>query len=69
MIVQCWDDGMQNPRYGATLALVIISSRRLYYLHNIISRKDTELVSRIFATQCENPLEGDFIKLIEGDLN
>ena len=24
MIVQCWDDGMQKPRYGATLALVLL---------------------------------------------
>ena len=45
----------------------IISSSRLNYLHNILSRNDTELVSRIFATQCKNPLEGDFIKLIEAD--
>ena len=47
----------------------IISSSRLNYLHNILSRNDTELVSRIFATQCENPLEGDLIKLIEADIN
>ena len=45
----------------------IITSRRLNYLHNIITRKNDDLISRIFKAQCESPLEGDFIKLIEKD--
>ena len=45
----------------------IISSRRLNYLHNILSREKTDLVSRIFHAQSESPLEGDFVKLVEKD--
>ena len=36
--------------------IYIIASRRLNYLHNIISRKEDDLV-----------LRGDFVKLIEKD--
>ena len=45
----------------------IIASRRLNYLHNILARNENELVSRIFSAQFDNPLEGDFVKLIEED--
>ena len=45
----------------------IISSRRLNYLHNILSREKTDLISRVFHAQSESPIEGDFVKLIEKD--
>ena len=46
----------------------IISSRRLNFLHKIPYRPKNDLISRVFTAQCESPLEGDFIKLVEEDL-
>ena len=37
------------------------------YLHNILSRNEDDLLLRVFNAQCESPLDGDFIKLIEKD--
>ena len=45
----------------------IIASRRLNYLHNILSRKEDDLILRMFNAQSESPLEGDFVKLIQKD--
>ena len=47
----------------------IIASRRLNYLHNIMSRKENDLVLRVFNAQSESPLDGDFIKLIQTDFD
>ena len=45
----------------------IISSRRLNYLHTIVTRDDEELTKRVYLTQKQNPSPGDFVKLIEED--
>ena len=47
----------------------IIASRRLNYLHNILKRNKSEMLLNVFKAQQEKPLKGDFIKLIEDDLN
>ena len=43
----------------------VITSRRLNFLKEILSRKNSDLIYHIFAVQYENPLKGDFVKLIE----
>ena len=45
----------------------IISSRRLNYLHNILKRNRDEVLQRVYMAQKENPLEGDFFKLVQHD--
>ena len=46
----------------------VISSRRIMYLHNILSRNSDELVKRVFDAQKNNPTQGDFICLVKSDL-
>ena len=46
----------------------VISSCRIMYLHNILSRNSDELVKRVFHDQKNNPTEGDFICLVKSDL-
>ena len=53
---------------GATPLKQIISSRRIMYLHNILSREDSELVKRVYITQRDNPTSGDFVDLVKSDL-
>ena len=45
----------------------IISSRRLNFLHNILKRNENETIVRVLNAQKENPINGDFIKLIKQD--
>ena len=47
----------------------IMCSRRLMYLHNILSRDEHELVKRVFVAQRNQPSKGDFVELIKTDLN
>ena len=47
----------------------IIASRRINYLHNIISRDKNDLISRIFEAQSKSPLDGDFVNLIKKDFD
>ena len=47
----------------------IIASRRLNYLHNILKRKNNEVLKKVYMAQKQNPLEGDFVKLVENDFN
>ena len=42
----------------------IISSRRLMYLHHILSRDGIELIHRVYIAQSENPSDGDFLQLV-----
>ena len=46
----------------------IKASRRLNYLHNILTRKENEVLSRVYFAQKTKPLQGDFVKLVESDL-
>ena len=52
---------------GTVPITFIVSSRRLNYLHNILKRNDTEVLKRVYKTQKESPLDGDFVKLVEND--
>ena len=47
----------------------IISSRRMNYLYEIITRVDNELIKRVFMTQKESPSQGDFVNLVRSDLD
>ena len=46
----------------------IIKQRRINYLQHILDRKDEELVKKVFEAQKENPVTGDFVKLVLDDL-
>ena len=46
----------------------IIAQRRINYLQHILSRKDGELIKQVLEAQKENPVAGDFVKLVENDL-
>ena len=46
----------------------IITSRRCLYLHTLLQRNDEELTKRIYIAQKKNPLKGDWIELIQKDL-
>ena len=45
----------------------IISSRRMNYFYEIITRADSELVKRVYMAQKEKPSPGDFIHLVKSD--
>ena len=45
----------------------IIASRRLNYLQNILKRDEKEVLLKVYRAQKENPLPGDFVKLVEND--
>ena len=47
----------------------IISMRRLLFLQTILKRDDNELTKKIYKTQKEHPLKGDFCELVAGDLS
>ena len=52
----------------ATLPLkYIIASRRIMYLHNVLSREEGELVKRVYKAQKENTTTGDFVDLVKQD--
>ena len=52
----------------ATLPIkFIIASRRLNYLHNILKRDKSEVLSRVYQAQKNKPLQGDFVKQVESD--
>ena len=54
---------------SATLPLkYILASRRIMYLHNILSKDKEELVKRVYEVQKNNPTPGDFICLVKEDL-
>ena len=52
---------------GAVPHSFIISSRRLNYLHTIVTIEDEELTKIVYLAQKSNPSHGDFVKLIEND--
>jgi hypothetical protein len=53
---------------GATAICHLVSSRRLIYLQTILKRSDTELTKRILTAQKNDPSPGDFVNLVEKDL-
>ena len=45
----------------------IISVRRLLYLHEILSRNDSELINQVYCDMKESPLKDDWIHLVLKD--
>ena len=46
----------------------IITSRRLNYLKHILDKNENELIKRIYNEQKEDPIKGDWFKLVQTDL-
>ena len=46
----------------------ILKSRRLNFLHYILSDKEDSLLSNVFRAQCDNPVKGDWVNTIRKDL-
>ena len=44
-----------------------LSCRRMMYLQTILNRSDEELTKRVYNAQKKNPLEGDWVKMVEKD--
>ena len=47
----------------------ILASRRINFLHNILSRPSHELTKRIFEAHRRSPVKGDWYHLVQSDLN
>jgi hypothetical protein len=47
----------------------VISVRRLLYLHEILTRPTSELISQIYTAMKESPIKDDWIHLIYEDMN
>ena len=52
---------------GAIPIKFIISSRRIIYLHTILTRSNTELIKRVYNAQKETPVKGDYYNLLKND--
>jgi hypothetical protein len=46
----------------------VLASRRINYLHNIVSRDASELVRRVYAEQKANPSKGDWCHMVQKDM-
>ena len=46
----------------------ILASPRLNYLHNVLSKKEEELVKRVYNAKKVNPCKGDWCILIQNDM-
>ena len=46
----------------------IVASRRILYLHNILQKNQDETIPKIYEAQKSNPSPGDFVKLVQNDL-
>ena len=53
---------------GATPLKWIMAQKRINYAKHIMNRSDDELVKRVLLAQINTPTQGDFIKLLEKDL-
>ena len=53
---------------GATPLKQVITCRRIVYLHTILKRPATELTHKVYKAQQENPVKGDWVQLLEKDL-
>ena len=53
---------------GAIPVKFVLSSRRLNYLKEIHMRNDHELIKRVLTAQKKNPVKGDWIKLVQMDM-
>ena len=46
----------------------ILASRRLNYLHNILTKKKDEIVKRVYNAQKLNPIKVDWCILVQHDM-
>ena len=46
----------------------ILASRRILYLHTIVTRDQKELTNKVYKAQVEDPTDGDFCELVKMDL-
>ena len=46
----------------------ILASRRLNYLHNVLTKNDNELVKSVYFAQKVNPINGDWCLLVEKNM-
>ena len=53
---------------GALNIEQIIANRRMMYLKTIVKRSDDELSKKIYACQKRKPVKGDWIELVQKDL-
>ena len=53
---------------GAMPIRWVVPQRRINFLKHILSRKETELLRKIFEAQKQHPTQGDFVRLVESDL-
>ena len=53
---------------GCIPLVEIVKSRRLMFLHYLLTRNENELLSQFFKAQCENPTKGDWVETIKQDL-
>ena len=44
------------------------AARRIMYLHTLLTRDQTELTNKIYKAQKEDPIDGDFYKLVTDDM-
>ena len=47
---------------------VVIKIRRLQYLHNLVNRKEKEMIPQFFVTRWMNPTRGDWTETVRNDL-
>ena len=47
---------------------IIIKTRRLNYLHHLVTRNEDEMIKKTFITQWNNPTKGDWSELVREDL-
>ena len=53
---------------GAIPIGIMIKSRRIRYLHNILQRNPNSMLGSFFTTQCNFPCKGDWLELVMRDL-
>ncbi len=46
----------------------LVMQRRLNYLHHILTRDKSELISRIYRAQKRKPVNGDWVLTVQNDL-
>ena len=46
----------------------IIAQRRINYLKHILDRDESELIRKVYLAQREQPLRGDFVRLVEKNI-
>ena len=47
----------------------VITARRLLYLQTILHRQENEIIRKVYMEQKINPCKGDWVTLIEADMN